>query len=97
MSLETSLVILAAILPLLMAALGGHLASEKFWYRVTFWSLGFITAVIIIVTGVMNQRDQAKLQNQLNEIQKNTERNPNISVQPTPVTVVPPAEKSVPT
>jgi hypothetical protein len=32
-----------------MAALGGHLASEKIAYRISFWTLGLVTAVVVIV------------------------------------------------
>jgi hypothetical protein len=92
-SLDAALFILAAVLPIAMAAIGGHLASEKLGYRISFWSLGVATAAIIIIIGIRNERIQTALQNQLTAIQKNTEQpaKPPIVNVPAPVVDLPPS------
>lgn len=87
LSVDTWLWIFAAAIPFGMGALGGHLASNRPFYRWTFWILGVLGVVIVAVAGMRNQKAQDSLQNQLNKIEQNTEKKPVIAVNPTPVTV----------
>jgi hypothetical protein len=86
-SLDTVLFILAAVLPIAMAILGGHVASEKIGYRIAFWSLGVAAAAVVVLIGVRNEHTQNALQGQLNQIQTNTEQPPKVEVN------IPPAPK----
>jgi hypothetical protein len=78
-----------------MAALGGHLASTKPGYRITFWSLGLLTAIVVVIVGIRTEHAQSALQTQLNKIQKNTETPPQVTVNPAQVTILPSAPKQL--
>jgi len=73
MSLDIILFVLAAIPSIVMAVLGGQLASRKRSYRIAFRSLGLAAVVMVIVIRVRTEHAQTGLQNQLNKIQTNTE------------------------
>jgi hypothetical protein len=98
-SIDLILFIAAGILPLVMAALGGHLATNKLGYRIAFWSLGFITSIAVVIVGIRTEHAQSVLQAQLNKIQKNTETPPQVVVNvppsaPPQITINPPSVAS---
>jgi hypothetical protein len=77
---DTWLWILAAAIPFAMGALGGYLSSNRPFYKWTFWILGLLGVVIVVVAGIRNEHAQSALQTQWDKIQRNTENPPQVTV-----------------
>ncbi|HEX9119489.1 MAG TPA: hypothetical protein VF840_03020 [Terriglobales bacterium] len=99
MSLDTFLWIAAAAVPLVLAALGGHVATDRPGLKLAFWIIGVVGMVVVVVFGIRNQNAQTALQNQLNRIETNTGKQAQVTVNvpqaaPPQIIVAPPVTPS---
>jgi hypothetical protein len=88
-------IILAVILALLAASIGGlagHLSATRTWHKFFFWGTSVAMVVLIGIQTTRNELGQAHLQNQLNHIQHNTEQpaKPPIVNVPAPIVKISP-------
>jgi hypothetical protein len=74
-SIDTWLWILAGAIPLGMGALGGHVSSNNKRLKFTFWFLGILGLLVVIVAGIRNQQAQDSFQQTLIAIEGNTQKN----------------------
>ena len=68
MDVDLVLIILIAGLTIIVAGLGGHLASTKPWHKWVFWGLGIVMFVLIIFQATRNSKTQKDLQTKLDQI-----------------------------
>jgi hypothetical protein len=74
-TLDTVLFVLLGGLSIAMTVLGGHLASDKPGHRRAFYSMGVLSVVLLVWTGIRTQESSANLDStlsQLKEEQKKT-------------------------
>ena len=74
MNLNIFLAVAIAVMVVTTSGLGGHLASTKKWHKWFFWGGGGVMLILITIQTFQNEHAQQKLQAQLDQIQKNTER-----------------------
>ncbi len=70
MDLDTLLFILIALIPIIMAVLGGHVWSEKKWQKATFWIMGLVFAGLIIWQGIRIQKSKDEATNNIQKLLK---------------------------
>lgn len=66
------LIILIAIIAASQTVLGGLMSSSKTWHRVFFVSTGVLLIVLTVTQGVISNRDQNALQEQIQALAKAT-------------------------
>ena len=85
---DIAIAVLLAVLAALSTGLAGHLAATRKWQKWLFWGTGLFMVVLIFWQARRSAKAQEALQDQLNNIQRNTEKPPTVNVTVPPPEVI---------